>query len=456
MTKINLSDLSFFYQRQKKIVHNLNLQLPIGALSLLIGPTGCGKSTLLKIIAGIYPKYGGKMTGKIERHNLTYAMMFQNPSEQFTMATPRQEIIFALENLQLNHDEYERRLKDAVVFTQISKLLDQKITTLSGGEKQRVALAVLIAMNVDLFLLDEPFASVDPEARSFLIKKLAQLRDQGKTIIITDHVFNDYGPVCDQVFEFQGPTIVKLNQAQKAALFKPKRVTLHFPLPSEKETAVFNLNQTKIAQQRTLLAQDQLKIYQGKSTLITGVNGIGKTSFFKALTKMLPYTGHITFNDQEVSGWKAQRYLTHVAQIFQSASDQFLAVTVQDELNLSKKDRNHYFTDEKIKQALEQLDLTDHLHQVVYSLSGGQQKKLQILLMLMTKHEILLIDEPLAGLDANSVKQVLALMQESQQALQQTFLIISHQIAELSDFCDYHLQFAQRKLQYVSEVQHES
>ncbi len=129
--------------------------------------------------------------------------MFQDAGEQFTMATPREEIIFTLENLGLDKNSYEKRLAKAADFAQIQDLLDQKIVTMSGGEKQRVALAVLIAMDVDLFLLDEPFASVDPVARTFLVDRLAKLRDQGKTIILTDHLFNDYLGKVDQLYQFK-------------------------------------------------------------------------------------------------------------------------------------------------------------------------------------------------------------------------------------------------------------
>ena len=164
---------------------------------------------------------------------------------------------------------------------------------------------------------------------------------------------------------------------------------------------------------------------------------------------MIPYTGNFTYLNKEISTLSVRKYLTQVAQIFQKASDQFLAVTVKDELELSKKDRNSFFTEKKLNEWLEKLGLADHLDQVVYSLSGGQQKKLQILLMLMTKHQVLLIDEPLSGLDHNSVKLVLELMRESQQKLHQTFFIISHQIDELAEFCDYRLILADQRLKYV-------
>lgn len=452
MNSIKLQNLSFAYRKDDYLIKNLNLELTSG-FSLLIGPTGCGKSTLLKIIAGLYPKYAGKMHGRVSLNGMSKAMMFQNAGEQFTMATPREEIIFALENLQLSEEEYEERLKKAVIFTQISKLLDQKIITLSGGEKQRVALAVLVAMDVDLFLLDEPFASCDPEARKFLINKLAELRTQGKMIVISDHVFDDYNGVCDQVYQMKNGQIFEINEQEQAHLFQKTTKHYSFALPDESQETLFTLDQTVLKQKRTLLKQDKLKIYAGKNVLITGPNGVGKTSFFKALTKMIPYSGSLQFQGKEIANLKARKYLRHVAQIFQSADDQFLKVTVRDELELSKKDRNQFFTDQRIDTAVAKLGLTDHLDQVVYSLSGGQKKKLQILLMLISQHEVLLIDEPLAGLDQQSAKQVIALMREAQKSLSQSFLIISHQTDVLADFCDYHLLFANQKLRYVSEVE---
>lgn len=447
--KVTVNNLTFSYEKEP-IINHLNIEIPHG-FSLLIGPTGCGKSTLLKIIAGLYPKYAGRLTGMVDLHGQKAAMMFQNAAEQFTMPTPREEIVFALENLQLDEGEYQARLDQATAFTQIADLLDQKINTLSGGQQQRVALAVLIAMDVDLLLLDEPFASCDPKTRAFLIKKLAILAHNGKTIILSDHVLDDYEPVCDHLFEFtNNQEVIELNASKKIALFEQNKKLherhYHFVLPNSEP--IFTLKQVQIRQNKLLLKQNELNLHSG-TTLITGANGVGKTSLFKVMTKMIPYTGNFAYLNKEIAQISARKYLTQVAQIFQKASDQFLAVTVKDELELSKKDRNLFFTEKKLNEWLEKLGLADHLDQVVYSLSGGQQKKLQILLMLMTKHQVLLIDEPLSGLDHNSVKLVLELMRESQQKIHQTFFIISHQIDELAEFCDYRLILADQRLKYV-------
>lgn len=450
---IRTNQLSFSYNEQQQILNNITLEIPTGKFSLLIGPTGCGKSTLLKIFAGLYPKYAGKVSGTVELDGLRSAMMFQNACEQFTMATPREEIIFALENLHLSSDQYLERLNDATKFTQIEQLLDQKITTLSGGEQQRVALAVLVAMDVDLFLLDEPFASCDPEARQFLITKLAHLRDKGKTIILTDHVLTGYKNICDYLFQFKRDNVTLLDEASKNELLHDSQQehTYTFALP-ENETPCFVLTNAQVEQNRILLKQDHLNIIAGKTTLITGANGVGKTSLFNVLTKMLPYRGSITYNKREIRNQTTRKYLLEVGQIFQTATDQFIAVSVEDEIKLSlKQAKDSYFTEEKIAEMLDYLDLSQTKDQVVYSLSGGQQKKLQILLMLISSQKVLLIDEPLSGLDYESAQKVMNLLHESQKQRYQTLLIISHELTNLADWCDYHLVFSNHYLTYSNK-----
>lgn len=267
-------------------------------------------------------------------------------------------------------------------------------------------------------------------------------------------MLTDYEGHCDNLFQFQGKNLVQLSASEKEKLLQKntESVSYTFAIPNDDKEICFKLKNTEITQNRLLLQQEHLNIFSGKTTLITGANGVGKTSLFNALTKMIPYAGSLTYHKQEISKLSARRYLLKVGQIFQNATDQFINVSVADEINLSKKQRtNNYFTDDKINEALISLKLDSLLDHVVYSLSGGQQKKLQILLMLISDQDVLLIDEPLNGLDADSAKKVMALLKESQKARSQTLLIISHELRNLADWCDYHLIFKDQHLTYVNK-----
>lgn len=438
---IQLKNITFSYQNQT-IFNKLNVAFPQGQASMLMGKTGSGKSTLLKLIAGLYPKYRGQLTTGEVSQPLTCGMMFQNPSQQFTMTTARQEIVFSLENLGLNKKEYQQRLQQAVAFTQIAPFLDRPLMELSGGEKQKAALAVLIAMQVDLLLLDEPFANVDPQARTFLIDKLCALRAQGKTIIISDHDLSGYQQLIDRLFQLTNGQVQELDR--RRLQISTTLPHYHFQLPQAATPSCFHLRHLTLKRQnKLLLKQADLKLYSGKITLLTGANGTGKSSFFKALSKMLPYQGQIFYQNKELGKYRSRQYLRQVGQVFQTASDQFLTITVNDEIALALKHSS--WSAEQAQKALKQLELDQHQEQVVYSLSGGQQRKLQLLLMLMAGQEVLLVDEPLSGLDHDSRRTVLDLLSHCHK----TLIIISHQLAGLAEICDYHLQLDQQQLTYV-------
>ncbi len=196
----------------------------------------------MKIISGLYPKFGGLITAGEVRLNDTkisdipetdrgqlVAMMFQNPNQQFAMDTVERELIFALENQCVAPADMMARVDRALDYVEISQLRHRQLNSLSGGEKQKVALAVIIAMQADTILLDEPFASVDPVARQLLLAKLSRLQhEEHKTIIISDHDLEDYDAYIDHLFVLNntGDSLVLLNDKaaqQKMAAFKQAR-----------------------------------------------------------------------------------------------------------------------------------------------------------------------------------------------------------------------------------------
>ena len=462
MEAISVEQLSFQFEHQRSVIRNLDMTVGCGEVALITGPSGCGKSTLLRLIAGLLPKYGGQVTAgqirraTINRHPIRMGMLFQDPAMQFAMDTPRHELEFTLENCQVAAAQIPARIQEASVFCQISDLLDQTITTLSGGQQQRVALAVVVAMHPDLLLLDEPFAAIDEANRQFLIKQLGrwQAAQPGRTIIVTDHDCHGYTALSPHVFQFATGKLAALSPEQGKSLIgqadEAAGAPLHVALPPVKAPAIINLKQVKIDRgEHRLITIPDLAIVKNKITLLTGANGTGKSTFFKALTRLIPYQGEIDYLQKNIQKISSRKYHYQVGLVFQQANEQFLNVTVGEELTLSAHhQRQPLLTNDRLTDVLCDFGLAGMEDRVVYSLSGGQRKKLQLLVMLMIGHPVLLLDEPFAGLDRNSLTTVFNLIKRCQQALPQTILIISHQLTGLDQLVDYHLHLSAGKLTY--------
>lgn len=449
---ITINSLHFSYQNDHPVLEIPHLELPLHRLIILYGRSGSGKSTFLKILAGLLPKYGGHLSGRVTLpNNASPAMMFQDPGTQFALDTPRHEIEFALENLQTPPQQIQSLTERALEKVGITHLADRQFTTLSGGEQQRAMLAVIIAMNRQIILLDEPFASLDHHNRTLILQQLMHLQAEGKTIIIADHDLSAYVKL--------QPTIVKFNRDLRILSAQQTAQLLHqttelptFPVavPDPGSKAAVTLDHFILQRQNELLIkQEQLIIPQNKITLLTGESGSGKSSFLKALANLIPSQGQITLFDHPQKSFTRRQRGRTVGLMFQNSNDQFLRVTVKEELELSQKNGHHpFFTKEHLQRALQDLGLAALLDRVVYTLSGGQKKKLQLLIMLMMGQPLLLLDEPLSGLDPQSIQQGCQLLQKCQQAFPQTILIISHQFKGIAPLIDYHLQLIDHQLRY--------
>lgn len=461
MTVLATHNLSIAYaENDTPIINDVSLTFNPGTFNLLIGPSGSGKSTLLKALAGLYPEFGGFLSGQVTLDSVDLttlstiervqkiALLFQNPNEQFAMKTPFSELVFTLENLRTPANEIKARAEAALAFVGIEALRDQDLQTLSGGEAQKVALAICLVMQSDIILLDEPFASVDPTARLALLAKLKQLQQQGCTIIISDHDLAGYDDLITDMYTIEDQRLVVVpDPASRFAAFSQPTATYSLPTTP----ANFKLQQVLLKTgNRTLLAPTDLMIAQGKFTLITGPNGVGKSTFFAALTRLKAYQGQITYLDTDIKKLKVPKYAQEVALVFQNAEQQYLKMTVAEEIALSRQHAHHpeFWHDEQIQKTLASLNLTGLEEHVVYQLSGGQKKKLQILIMLIIGTPVLLFDEPLAGLDIISVTAVMDLLTHIAAEQNQTIMMISHQLAGVTHYFNHHLVFANQHLVY--------
>ena len=454
MKNIQFNDLSFNFDQQP-ILKNITAEFTAGKIHLLTGVSGSGKSTILKLIAGLLPKYGGEIVaGAVDvPTDARIGMVFQDPLMQFALDTPRHELEFTLENCQVPTDKIPEHVKEALQFGKVDDLANRLITTLSGGQQQRVALAAATAMQPNVLLLDEPFANIDEENRQLILKQLVRLNsDYHTTIIITDHDLHGYKRLHPLVWQLTKRHLTQLSSKNSSQLLTasatPQITTV---LPSSTLPAIIKFDELAIKRENhSLLLPTNLGIVKNKITLLTGPNGIGKSTLLKAIARLLKYEGKIEYAGENIQKISPGKYYKHLGLIFQHANDQFLNVTVGEELALGFKTcQNPYFNQQQVNEALAALGLNGREDQVVYSLSGGQKKKLQILLMLMRGQETLLLDEPFTGLDPASLKTVLQLIKASQKEEPQTLLIVSHQLSGLDGFIDYHLTMNHQHLNYV-------
>lgn len=445
---IRLKDLQF--HRETPLFDHLSFEFATGALTVLTGDSGSGKSTLLNLIAGFVPMtYSGTIL--LDNHDLSGAsmqakaqqvgMLFQNPDQQFTMRTLSGELAFALENLGLSAAAMAQRSKQAVALGDTQALLNRDLQTLSGGEKQRAALTVLLAMNPPILLLDEPFASIDPVSRQQLITKLGRLRDAGKTIVIADHDLRDYAGVADAL------VALKDGQLTRLPLTTLTTIPTRFDLTQANAATVslLRFDQVVCARNHQILVQAPTWQFNTGITTLTGANGSGKSTLLRAMVQLHPYRGRMFLDSRRLRRTK-KLYRTMTLAV-QDAGKQFVTLTPADELAfgpaLTPKVRKRQAA------ALAYLGLTGKQTGSLYHLSEGQKKMVQLIAMLSLERTFLLLDEPFSGLDERACAFFAAWIKEK--AAKQAFLIVTHRLAPLAGISHQHVALADHRLHILQE-----
>lgn len=194
-------NVSFAYEGKQTALQNINVSIPFGESLVILGANGCGKSTLLKLLDGLYfptqgtiYAFGKPLTEEALRddeYNFGFrrrvGLVFQDADVQLFSPSVLDEVAFAPLQLGLGRDEVRRRVEAALQALRIEKLRDRPPHRLSGGEKRRVALASLLTLQPEVWLLDEPSAGLDPRSQDWLVEFIADQRKQGRTLITATH-----------------------------------------------------------------------------------------------------------------------------------------------------------------------------------------------------------------------------------------------------------------------------
>ena len=419
------------------------------AFTLLVGKSGSGKSTLFQIIAQVSSlPYSGQVLidgSEISQLSIvervqTVGILFQNPNHQFTMENLFEELVFTLENIAYPIQEIESKIAEVVEKCRSQKILHRPIHQLSGGEKQKAALAVLFAMNPRVYLLDEPFASIDRKSRLEILGILKELVQAGKTIILCDHDLSDYEAYIDHMVELRDgelKELFKIPSSETRQVFSKEVDFGSNLLHMDKMTCVLN--------DSPLFSIADFTFYEGISCIL-GDNGVGKSTLFRSILQFQKYKGRITWRGAVLKKKKSlYRDLTGVVQ---EAEKQFIRVSLREELQLDGPDSER---NQRILQALQYFDLEQTLDKSPYQLSGGQQKILQLLTILTSKASVILLDEPFAGLDDRACHYFCQwIVEERNQG--RSFLVISHRLDPLISVVDYWIEMTSQGLSHVKAV----
>ena len=492
---ITIKNLSFQYSTEEELVlKNINLSVHQGECILLCGKSGCGKSTLLKIINGIIPEfYQGKITGSVEVAGMNpfeteiykisekVGSVFQNPKTQFYTTNTTDEIAFALENYGVEREKIRKRLQEVQETMHVSALMDRNIFALSGGEKQKIAIAAVYALNPEIFVFDEPSSSLDMDSMIELSKLMERLKEEGKTIIIAEHRLWYLKKLVDRAVYLENGRITKeysMKEIQNLSEEERCRTGLrHTDFPcnvwkensdillsaSEKHTDIarrfvsrlFKVEREDFAvnrdssgnaleleikdllykrKERTVFNIDRLGFERGKIVGIVGKNGMGKSTFAKVVCGLARQTtGEICKNNKGISVPKRRK---NSLLLMQEINNQLFTDSVYDEIRLTSA----FKEEEQLCTCMADMQIDQLKEKNPHSLSGGQKQRVVILSALLSKKKILFLDEPTSGLDYASMK-IVAKNIKKFKAEKNLILIISHDMEFLEEVCDRVLFF---------------
>lgn len=479
---IELKQVSFYYpEGVTPALTQIDLAVPAGGFVLVCGPSGSGKSTLLKHMKSSQIPFGkgtgellfkGKDLETMELGESARSIGFvgQNPDNQIVTDTVWHELAFGLENLGVPVEEIRKRTAETAQYFGMTEWFRQPVEALSGGQKQMLNLASVMVMQPEVLILDEPTAQMDPiGARRFFHTLKGLQQEIGTTIILSEQRLEEVMPLAQDLVYMEKGQIVAQGPVQESLKIladyekiknKPLAMETSFPVAlrvymksreKEEETVPVSVGQGRqwLSGKRVVTSEHK-ETYEETETVITvqgvdfsyekgkkvlehldwqvkkgsiygllGGNGAGKTTLMKLICGILkPRRGKIKTNG-------TVRYLV------QNPLSIFTEITAEDELAVCCG------RDPKaVEEMLEKMELTEFREQNPLDLSGGQQQRLALGKVLLTKPEILLLDEPTKGMDGGFKVKFGAMLGElKKQGI--TTVLVSHDMEFCAEYATY-------------------
>jgi energy-coupling factor transporter ATP-binding protein EcfA2 len=524
-----VEDYSFWFKipmegKAEPALENVSFEIEQGEFVLVLGRSGSGKSTLALNLVGIYPDYfGGHNQGKImiahpergvinrrelepgERFQIVN-MLFQNPQDQIVTLSVEEEVAFALENYLMAPADIHPRIDRALDLVGLKGFRDRSTLKLSGGEKQRVALASMLAMEPRVLILDEPTSNLDPVGTGEVLDAVDRIREQvDLTLIVIEHEVDAVFDRVDRVLLVDGKTVhgpsdprkfldehglevrdnlgLWIPQAVEVALelrstgVSIPRIPLNgeelieslgeYVLPDAHETeaeigagpsgslpdgpAVIDVKDVSFAYEKDLvLSGVNLQAYANELLAIVGQNGSGKSTLAQMFNGILrPNEGTILVEGKPTTDYNFAHLVKRVAYIFQVPEKQFIRNTVYDEiahgvraLGLTEEEAKP-----RVESFLESLGLLDHKDKSPYVLSHGQKRRLSVACMVVAEPDVVVLDEPTFGQDYHQAQRLMQLLRQLADK-GAAVVFITHDMRLVAEYADRCAVLAEGRIVY--------
>ena len=511
MEILRVDGLKFSYPNQlKKALNNINFSIDEGDFVLICGESGCGKSTLLRHLKPELSPHG-QVSGDIYYYSQKIndysskqlaseiGYVLQNPDSQIVTDKVWHELAFGLENMGLDTQSIRLRVAEMASFFGIQGWFRKNVNDLSGGQKQLLNLASIMAMQPKILILDEPTSQLDPIAAKDFIDTLVRInKELSTTIIMTEHNLEDIYSVCDKVIVMEDGKVICNDTNYKVADIlsrdKNHKMVKSLPTPSKiynqlngylegaskspltvkdcrqwLNDSMDEVTITKLDDTETEINIDEkdreiaielkdvyfqynkiseptirdlsFKVYKGEIYSILGGNGTGKSTTLSLVARQRkPQRGKIFINNIEMKKYNNKSlYENNLALLPQNPQSLFVFETVREDLEevliLQNKDRE--YIDKEVKRVSKLLDIEHLLEHHPYDLSGGELQRAGMAKVMLLNPKIILLDEPTKGLDAYCKEEIGKMLMKLRD-MGVTIVVVSHDIefsARYSDRC---------------------
>jgi len=499
MKAIEVDTLSFTYKGgTEKALDKIKFEQEQGEMVVLMGHTGAGKSTFSRCLNRLIPHFhkgnysgeirilGNSISGK-RVHDLVdqIGLVFQDFESQLFSTNVELEVAFGPENLCLSREEIKRRIDESLQLVRLSGFERREPASLSGGEKQRLAIASILAIKPKIVVMDEPTTDLDPQGKLEIFSVAKILKSEGYTILFIEHeteaileadkiVIVDRGRVVTEgkpyeilkdveLLENHGirpPQIAKLlkeideptisfNLDEALKLFQRRdwkisdeKYTALLKKDEEQHTGygkkIIEVNDLEYTYPGNIKALDgiTLDIQEGEFLAIIGQNGSGKTTLVKHFNGLLkPSKGEVRVAGEDTKRKPVSELGKIVGYVFQNPDHQIFADTVEEEvafgpgnLGISKENISRF-----VEEALKDVDLEGYKKCDPFSLTKGERQRVAIASILAARPQVLILDEPTTGLDYRQQKSIMELLQNLNRK-GHTIITITHSLWVVAEY----------------------